>query len=138
MRAYAKDAQLSKDAFRDCRKQLNGQREAFQLERHHHALINRALEFESARRADMEGCVKFERSIVQKLSEVIHKLELPEGKVPDDDSLGFFWEWQLSQSEVRHLRDQLQHTIEDLEHKKLVLRDVLAVNEKQNRIGKTA
>ena len=125
-REFARNAESTKHAAASLQRDFNEQQGALEIEKQDHALTRQTLEGEAGRRADAERCLAFEQETVQKLTEVLCKLELPKGKLPEDPKAGFFRQWQLSQSEVIHLRGQLQRTVEDLDHKKRILQSLSA------------
>jgi len=131
MRDYARQAESSKQAVAGLQRQLNDQREAFENERRERTLAMQALDYESGRRGDVENCLDFERGTVQKLIDFVNRLEFPkrEGScatLPDDTSLGFFHEWQVTKSEVGYLQGQLERTVDQLHHKQLILENLSA------------
>jgi len=100
------------------------------VERRERALAVQSLEHESARREATERCLEHERAIVQKMTDILDKLELPNGEdltidLPDNIGLGtLFHEWESTKSEVKSLRNELQRTAEELQHKQLVLENL--------------
>jgi len=84
----------------------------------------------SARREETERSLEHERAVIQKMTGILDKFELPNGEglaidLPDSIGLGtLFHEWESTKSEVGSLRNELQRTAAELQHKQLVLEDL--------------
>jgi seryl-tRNA synthetase len=124
---YAKFVESSKQAAAGLQRQLDTQQAAFEEERRDYVLAVQSLQHESARCEATERSLEHERATVQTLAGILNKLELPNGEdlgidLPDNIGLGtLFHEWESTKSEVKSLRNELQRTTKELQHKQLVL-----------------
>jgi len=124
---YAEFVESSKQVAAGLQRQLDTQQATFEVERREHALTVQSLQHESARCEATERCLEHERATVQTLAGILNKLELPNGEdlgidLPDNIGLGtLFHEWESTKSEVKSLRNELQRTTNELQHKQLVL-----------------
>ena len=127
---YAALAESSKQDAAGLQKHLDNQQATFEMERRERALAVQSLEYESVRREATERSLEHERAVVQKMTGLLDKIELPNGQgwamdLPDNIGLGtLFHEWESTKSEVRSLRNELQRTAAELQHKQLVLENL--------------
>lgn len=90
---YTALAESSKEAAAGLQTHLDNQQATFEMERRERALAVQSLEYESARREATERSLEHERAIVQKMTGILDKLELPHGEglaidLADDMGLG--------------------------------------------------
>ncbi len=127
---HAALAESSRQAAVGLQSHLDNQQATFELERRERALAIQSLECESARREATERSLEHERTVVQKMTGILDKFELPNGDglaidLPDNIGLGtLFHEWESTKSEVKKLRNELQRTAAELQHKQLVLENL--------------
>jgi len=136
---YAALAESSKQAAAGLQRHLDNQQATFEMERRERALAVQSLEYESARREATERSFEHERAVVQKMTGILDKLELPHGEglaiaLSDDIGLGtLFHEWESMKSEVGSLRNELQRTAAELQYKQLVLENLSGKFETQSQ-----
>ena len=124
---YVKFVESSKQVAADLQRQLDTQQAAFEEERRDYALAIQSLQHESARCEATERCLEHERTTVQTLAGILNKLELSNEEdlnidLPDNIDLDtLLHEWESTKSEAKSLRNELQRTINELQHKQLVL-----------------
>ncbi len=124
---YVKFVESSKQVAVDLQRQLDTQQATFEEERRNYALAIQSLQHESTRCEATERCLEHERAIVQTLIDILNKLELSNeedlsidlSNNIDLDTL--LHEWKSTKSEAKSLQNKLQRTINELQHKQLVL-----------------
>ncbi len=124
---YVEFVESSKQVAVDLQRQLDIQQATFEVKRRKHALTIQSLQHESIRCEATKRCLEHERAIVQTLTDILNKLELSNEEDLSIDLSNninldtFFHEWKSTKSEVKSLRNKLQRTINELQHKQLVL-----------------
>jgi KaiC/GvpD/RAD55 family RecA-like ATPase len=124
---YVEFVESSKQVAVDLQRQLDIQQATFEVKRRKHALTIQSLQHESIRCEATERCLEHERAIVQTLTDILNKLELSNEEDLSIDLSNninldtLFHEWKSTKSEVKSLRNKLQRTINELQHKQLVL-----------------
>ncbi len=124
---YVKFVKSSKQVAVDLQRQLDTQQATFKEERRNYVPAIQSLQHELTRCEATEKSLEHERAIVQTLTDILNKLELSNEKDLSIDLSNnidldtFFHEWKSTKSEVKSLRNELQRTINELQHKQLVL-----------------